>query len=108
MPFECSLHAGPLFRKMFPDSKIAAKYGCAATKTACIINHAIAPPLHSYILDLLRAEPFSLSVDGSSDTGTESMYPLVVKIYDINKSEISSLLWNMALVSDCSAAGIFM
>ena len=107
LPFECSSHAGPLFRKMFPDSKIAAKYGCAATKTACIISHAIAPSLHFHLLDLLRAEPFSLSVDGSSDTGTESMYPLVVKVYDINRGEISSLFWNMALISDCSAAGIF-
>ena len=107
VPFECSSHAGPLFRKMFPDSKIAATYGCEATKTACIINHAIAPSLHSYILDLLRAEPSSLFVDGSSDTGTESMYPLVVTIYDVNKGEISSLFWNMALVSDCSAAGMF-
>ena len=107
LPFECSSRVGPLFRKMFPDSKIAAKYGCAATKTACIINHAIAPSLHSHLLDLLRAEPFSLSVDGSSDTGTESMYPLVVKVYDINRGEISSLFWNMALISDCSAAGIF-
>ena len=29
LPFEAAAHAGPLFRRMFPDSE---KYGCAATK----------------------------------------------------------------------------
>ena len=31
------------FFAMFPDSEIAKKYACAATKTAAIINYAIAP-----------------------------------------------------------------
>ena len=31
-------HAGPLFKRMFPDSKIASKYGCARTKTTAIID----------------------------------------------------------------------
>ena len=29
VPIAVSDHAGPLFRKMFPDSEIAKKYGCA-------------------------------------------------------------------------------
>ncbi|KAJ8389034.1 hypothetical protein AAFF_G00124310 [Aldrovandia affinis] len=36
LPIAASDHAGPLFRKMFPDSKIAMKYGCARTKTSAI------------------------------------------------------------------------
>ena len=32
VPIAVSDHAGPLFRKMFPDSEIAKKYGCARTK----------------------------------------------------------------------------
>ena len=31
-------HAGPLFKKMFPDSKIARKYGCGRTKTGAFIT----------------------------------------------------------------------
>ena len=34
-------HIGPMQRKNFPDSKIAKKYHCARTKTACILNYAI-------------------------------------------------------------------
>uniref|UniRef100_H3AIW8 HAT C-terminal dimerisation domain-containing protein n=1 Tax=Latimeria chalumnae TaxID=7897 RepID=H3AIW8_LATCH len=69
LPLEAAAHAAPLFRKMFPDSAIAKKYG--------------------------------LAVDGSSDTGTESMYLLVVRIFDINRG------FGTCLVSDSRAKGIF-
>ena len=68
LPFESAAHAGPLFRKMFPDSDIARKYGCASTKTAAIINYAIAPFLHDSLVEYLQQNPFSLAIDGSSDT----------------------------------------
>ena len=85
---------------MFPDSEITKKYGCAATKTAAIINYAIAPSLHNPLVEHLQQNPFSPAIDGSSDTGSESMYPLVVRVYDIAKGEICSRFWHMSLVSD--------
>ena len=88
LPFEAAAHAGPLFRRMLPESEIAKKYGCAATKTAAIVNYAIAPSLHSPLMEYLQQNPFSLAVDGSSDTGTENMYPLVVRIYESKRGEI--------------------
>ena len=59
-------------------------------------------------MEYLHQNPFSLAVDGSSDTGTENMYPLVVRIYmyDSKRGEICSKFWHMCLVSDCSAQGI--
>ena len=57
LPFEASNHAGPLFRKMFPDSEIAQKYGCAATKTAAIVNYALAPEMLAPVVDYLKTEP---------------------------------------------------
>ena len=107
LPFESASHAAPLFRKMFPDSKIAKKYGCAATKTAAIVNYALAPEMLRPVVEYMRKEPFSLAIDGSSDTGTESMYPLVVRIFDINTSTVGTKFWHMCLVSDSSAKGIF-
>lgn len=41
LPFEASSHAGPLFRKMFPDSEVAKKYGCSSTKTSAIIHSSM-------------------------------------------------------------------
>ena len=104
--YEASSHAGPLFRKMIPDSNIAKKYGCAATKTAAIVNYALAPSLHDGLVNHIRENPFSFAIDGSSDTGTESMYPLVVRIYKTLQA-VCTRFWRMCLVSDCSANGIF-
>lgn len=105
LPYEASSHAVPLFRKMFPDSDIAKKYGCAATKTAAIVNYSLAPSLHDPLVTHLQENPFSLAIDGSSDTGTESMYPLVLRIYDEKLKAVCSRFWKMCLVSDGTANG---
>ena len=43
LPIAVVDHAGPLFRSMFPDSKIAQYYGSGRTKTTSINNEALAP-----------------------------------------------------------------
>ena len=55
----------------------------------------------------LHQNPFSLAIDDSSDTGTESMYPMVGRVYENEKREICSRFRHMSFVSDCSAEGIF-
>lgn len=107
LPFEASSHAGPLLRIMFPDSDIAKKYGRSATKTSAIIKYAMAPFFHDPLIEHLRQNPFSLAIDGSSNTGTKSMYPMIVRVYDVSRGEIRSKFWRMCLISDCSAEGIF-
>ena len=54
----------------------------------------------------LKQNPFSLAIDGSSDIGTENLYPLVVRIYDEEKGLVCYRFWHMCLVSDCTAQGI--
>ncbi|KAL2091672.1 hypothetical protein ACEWY4_013935 [Coilia grayii] len=75
-------HLSPLLKKCFPDSKIAKKYSSARTKTSAIINRAVSPYLLSELVKLLREKPFSLSTDGSDDTGKEKMNPITVKTFD--------------------------
>jgi len=58
LPFQAAVHAGPPFRMMFPDSEIAKKYGCAATKTAAIVNFAIAPSLHDPLVPSTKSFQF--------------------------------------------------
>ena len=45
LPFLTEYHLGPLFRNIFPDSKIAKAYACGKTKASYILNRAIAPEL---------------------------------------------------------------
>ena len=43
IPFSVADELTPLFQDIFPDSEIAKHYSSRRTKTACMINGAIAP-----------------------------------------------------------------
>ena len=58
---------------MFPDSAIAKKFGCARTKTTQILNGAMMPALQKYLVNYMKTQPFSLTNDGTSDTGVNKM-----------------------------------
>lgn len=77
IPLSASDHAGLLFRKMFPDSELAKKYGSARTKTTCTIS-ALARSSHSNVVSALERQPFSVSTDGSNDSDFK-LYPIVVR-----------------------------
>ena len=107
IPLAVSDHAGPLFRKMFPDSTIAKKYSCARTKTTAVLNGAMAPDMILSLVDLMKAEPFSVNVDGSNDNDLLKMYPLCVRIFDINRGRVCLRFLDMCATSVSTADGIF-
>ena len=96
IPLAVSDHAGPLFRKMFPDSTIAKKYSCARTKTTAVLNGAMAPEMTLSLVDL-KVEPFSLNVDGSNS----------VRIFDVNRGHVCLRFLDMCASSISTADGIF-
>ena len=59
---------------MFPDSKIAAKYGAGRTKTTMIIREGIAPKLDKGVEEMCQSEPFSLMCDGGSEEGADKNF----------------------------------
>lgn len=96
-------HAGPLFRRMFPDSNIAAKYGCARTKTSAIID-VMSKDTASNIASAARNNPFSLSTDGSNDGGSEQLYPVLLTYFDENKGKVVNGLLSLP-ATDISSTG---
>ena len=81
---------------MFPVSKITQKYGCVATKTFAIVN-VLGPDMLVPVRKYLQNESFSLVIDGSSNIGTESHYPIVVRIFDSYRSRAATGFWHMRL-----------
>lgn len=67
-PLSMADHIGPMAKKNFPDSDIAKAYQSARTKTACILNHAVAPDLKRTLVTVMQQQPFALSTDASNDT----------------------------------------
>ena len=58
LPISVSDHLGPPFRQIVPDSDIAKNYASAHTKTNCIINDAIAPPMQHELVSRMNFSPF--------------------------------------------------
>lgn len=82
----CTVDMNSLYAKMFPDSNIAKKFASAHTKTTCILNEAIMPSLHEYIVTYMKTNMFAFVNDGSSDTGINKMNPACALIFDVNNS----------------------
>ena len=95
LPIATADHAGPLFRSMFPDSKIASYYGSARTKTTSIINRALAPEFAGSVINMVRKQPFTLSLDGSNDQEEQKLVPLTVRVFD------TDLGWSLHDSSTC-------
>ena len=88
-----------MIRKVFPDSELATNYHSASTKATCIINLAIAPAFKEELIESMKIHPFSISIDGSNNTGLLKMNPLTVRIFDANQDRVITRFLDM-----CSAA----
>ena len=107
IPLSLADELTPLFQDIFPDSEIATKFSSRRTKTACVINGAIAPHFKENLVETMKEYPFSVSVDGSSDTGVEKMNPMTIRIFDINRGSVTAQFLDMCMSSSSTAQGIF-
>jgi hypothetical protein len=81
-------HVGPLLRKIFPNSDLAKKYGCARTKTTAIVECFSADSTNK-LVENLKKVPFIISTDGSNDTDS-NLYPIVVTYFDEISARVQS------------------
>ena len=107
IPLSLADELTPLFQDIFPDSEIATKFSSRCTKTACVINGAIAPHFKENLVETMKEYPFSVSVHGSSDTGVEKMNPMTIRIFDINRGSVTAQFLDMCMSSSSTAQGIF-
>ena len=106
VPIAVSDHAGPLFRKMFPDTEIAKKYGCARTKTSAIIDNLSRDKIET-IVETLQKTFFACATDGSNDVNTQ-LYPIVVRYYNKEIDQIMTALLSMPSCNEsCTGENIF-
>ena len=107
VPIAVADHLGPLFKDIFPDSKIAKNYACGKTKTACISNRAIKPDSQKNLIDNIKNNSYSISTDGSNDIGLKKMNPVTVRLFNINQRMVVTQFSEMWLSSSSDSDGIF-
>ncbi len=81
-----------------PGYEATKGYACARTKTAAILNNAVAPAFKRI------SNPFSILIDGSNDSGLDKMNPITVKIFDTSRDKVQSRFLDMCLTNDARAA----
>ena len=96
-----SNHAGQLFRRMFPDSKIAKEYSAARTKTSNIIC-SLADNDAKTLVGNVKNHPYSIATDGSTDQGVVKLYPVLLKTFDENIGQVVCELLSLKKCSEGS------
>ena len=94
----------PLFQDVFSDSEIAKIYASRHTKTAYLINGALAP---QELVAYMKENPFAFTTDGSSDNSIEKMNPLTVRIFDQGSRTVCTRFLCMCMSSEANAETIF-
>ena len=89
--------ASDLFRSMFPDSAIAAKFSCARTKCAYLCRFGIAPYFSELLLKSVKAcSEFVLLFDESLNPVTQTkQMDVYIRMWDITGIVITTykVLW---------------
>lgn len=106
MTLSAADHAGPLFRKMFPDNEIAKQYGCARTKIAAIVKTLVRNDT-DYITEIMKRSPYSLDTDGSTDMEDIKMYPIVVRSFDPSLGRVTVMLLQICESRESTGRAIF-
>ena len=92
---------------IFPDSKIAKEYKMGKTKASCILNESLALHFLQQTVGIMKTDFYSLSTDGSKDTGLDKINPLTVCLFNINTSIVYSRFLDMYCTTSGKATTIF-
>ncbi|KAJ8035130.1 Kielin/chordin-like protein [Holothuria leucospilota] len=99
IPLAVSDHAGSLFKKMFPDSKIAKQYSSGRTKTRHIVG-SLSKGDANHLAQCMKTQKFSLATDGSTDFDAVKLYPIVVKTFDECEGKV---VCDLLAMKECSS-----
>ena len=101
--FNLSDHLTQYVKGEFKDSKAAKNFSCGRTKTAAIIS-CIGDDMEQELVKDMSQSPFSIMVDGSNDAGLEKMFPICVRIFDINFNRIMTKFLDMNMLEGRDAS----
>ena len=101
--FNLSDHLMQYVKGEFKDSKAAKNFLCGRIKTAAIIS-CIGDDIKQKLVKDMSQSPFSIMVDGSNDAGLEKMFPICVRIFDVNFNRIMTKFFDMNMLEGRDAS----
>ena len=105
--FRLSDDLTPYIQLEFKGSKAAENFSCHRTKTAAIVN-CLGSHYQKELISDLRSTLFSIMLDGSNDTGLANMFPITVRVFDINFNRVMTKFLDMKVMEgkDVSIAAV--
>ena len=94
--FNISDHLSPLIRSEFRGSQAAENFSCGRTKTAAIVN-CLGDHFFEKLNSDIQEMPCSLMLDGSNETGLSKMFPITVRVFDVNFNKVMTKFFDMSL-----------
>ena len=85
--FNLSDHLTPYINNELKGNRAAEHFLCGCTKTSAIVN-CVGDHFQLDVIADLKNLPFILMLDGSNDTWALKMFPVTVRIFDINYQRI--------------------
>ncbi len=101
--FNISDHLCPLIRNEFKGSATAEQFSCSRTKVAAIVN-CLGDHFFKELVTDMQNLPYCLMLDSSNDNGLEKMFPVTVRIYDVNFGRVLTKFLDMNLLEGREAS----
>lgn len=91
------------FRRMFPDSQIAAKYSQEETKSKYVIQFGLAPYVKEELINEVKKTPYSFKFDESTTSQVKKQYDGYVSFYSTSLGRIVTSYCGSLFVGHCTA-----
>lgn len=105
LSFACVDHLCDLYKRIFPDSKVAQGLNMKRTK-ATAVAHKMSSAISGDLASRLRVNKFSIIIDETTDSSKTKCLAIVVKYYDMLDSFVRTKLLSLLNVYDENNNGL--
>ena len=96
--------SGDLFKKMFPDSDIAAKFNMERTKLSYVISHGLGPFFHRNLVEEVKqCERFVLCFDEQKNHQNNKQLDILFKYWSVNNQRVVTRYYKSILLGHAPA-----
>lgn len=94
-----------VFKKMFPDSKIAQSFSMGKTKASYVINHGLAPYFQDVLQNYIKGcSDYVVCFDESLNKFVQrGQMDLCIRFWDVNFQKVSTRYWNSVFLGRATA-----
>ena len=107
LPFAVADHFNKLCSVMFPDSKVAAEFSFARTKTAALVTHTLAPEVNEPVVKACHQQPFTILCDGGNDNFEKKYFGIVVWFWDNQLDKVATRFLDAPVVNIATGETLF-